>query len=300
MSIDEIKAADLVPGDMPGDKILIDESHLLRARKLFPILHDFLKESSESKICVSIFGGSGSGKSEIGSILSYRCRKEGYPTYLLSGDNYPVRCSPMNDAERLNRFRNAGLSAMIKHEDFCDDWNDEIQSLIRSGEDALLEDSQQISGKSIYQTEGCEELKRYLGTHEEIDFTTVNWIINEFKSGAAEIPLKRIGLTPEETKFELVDFSSIQVLIVEWTHGMSGFLNGIDFPIFLYSTQNETAEHRKLRGRDSNTDSLFTILLLSLEQELINRQAPLARVIITKDGQFISPGDFEEFLRNEH
>ncbi|RLW69578.1 MAG: hypothetical protein B6D68_01915, partial [spirochete symbiont of Stewartia floridana] len=80
-------------GDMPGDKIRIDDSHIHRAGLIFPHLESFLRSRHSAKTLVSVFGGSGAGKSEIGSLLAQYCRRAGFTPYLLSGDNYPFRYS---------------------------------------------------------------------------------------------------------------------------------------------------------------------------------------------------------------
>ena len=291
----KLDLAGLKTGDMPGDKICIDDSHILRAEKIFPVLHSYLKKSTESKVLVSVFGGSGVGKSEIGSILSHFCQNEGCPSYLLSGDNYPHRSSAMNDAERLNVYRSAGWAGMAKHEAFRNEWNAVVQNLIAADKDADPLSAQDHPGIAAYQHAGRAALYDYLGTPREIDFAALNWIIEQFRADAAMIPLKRIGENPAETLFEAVDFSGIRVLIIEWTHGHSTFLNDVDFSVFLCSTQEETAEHRRLRGRDPNTDSAFVRLVLEIEQEKVNRQTSGAQVIVMKDGQLLSPDMFHEY-----
>ena len=56
---------ELPHGDMPGDKIVVGEDHIRKAQLLFPRLLDALRALEGQKAVVSVFGGSGVGKSEI-------------------------------------------------------------------------------------------------------------------------------------------------------------------------------------------------------------------------------------------
>ena len=61
---------DAIPhGDMPGDKVVIGEDHINKANKIFPLLIKELEKLDSDKAVVSVFGGSGVGKSEIASLL---------------------------------------------------------------------------------------------------------------------------------------------------------------------------------------------------------------------------------------
>ncbi len=60
---------------MPGDKIDISDSHVSKANKIFPVLVKRVQEhmltNMADKLVISVYGGSGVGKSEIASLLSY-------------------------------------------------------------------------------------------------------------------------------------------------------------------------------------------------------------------------------------
>ena len=61
-------------GDMPGDKVEIDENHVAKAGKIFPELLKMLKDMAlegRDRAVITVCGGSGVGKSEIASILSF-------------------------------------------------------------------------------------------------------------------------------------------------------------------------------------------------------------------------------------
>ena len=233
-------------GDMPGDKIQITDSHFIRANTIFPYLLEDLKSLKGQRFVISVYGGSGVGKSEIGSILGHYCELAGFGAYVLSGDNYPLRIPEENDRERQRVFRRGGREA----------------------------------------------LKDYLGGLQEIDFAQINQILDFFKRGALSIGLKRMGRTTDDISHELVDFSKVSILIIEWTHGNNPLLKGVDFPIFLYSTPEQTMAHRISRGRDKGIDSPFVKTVLDIEQEKLSSQAESSRLIVGKDGEILSSIEF--------
>ena len=115
-------------GDMPGDKVKIDQRHVALANVIFPRLLKEIKERIENpervekqdkievdseglleglsklKFVVSVYGGSGVGKSEVASLLSYYFNQLQIGSYTLSGDNYPHRIPKENDAKRLRVY----------------------------------------------------------------------------------------------------------------------------------------------------------------------------------------------------
>ena len=87
-----------------------------------------------------------------------------------------------------------------------------------------------------------------------------------------------------------------QVLILEWTHGNSDYVSGVDVPILLNSTPEETLAHRRARARDKGVDSPFTTLVLEIEQEKLKRQAHKAKIIVSKSGEVISYDQYRELM----
>ena len=124
-----VDTAKIPLGDMPGDKILIDEKHREIAQTIYSRLRQEESLKQGKRMVVSVYGGSGVGKSETASLLAYYLNTEGYTTYILSGDNYPRRIPVNNDIERLRVFRNAGLTALARREDFQNSWSKELDSL---------------------------------------------------------------------------------------------------------------------------------------------------------------------------
>lgn len=289
---------DIPHGDMPGDKILIENAHIEKAQKLMAPLVDNLittLECKQSERCViSVCGGSGVGKSETASLLAWYLGQLGLPCYVLSGDNYPYRIPVHNDAERMRIFRDNGIKGLFAHGVYTPEIGETLHTLMLQDQDAAPSLCEQYHWLALYQSTGRNALKGYLGTSNEIDFTRVTDIIVQFQNGAKAIMLKRMGREEAHLWYDLVDFSNISVLIIEWTHSNSDFLSGVDIPILLNSTPQETLAHRRQRNRDGKIDSPFTTMVLEIEQALLTVQAHKAKIIMSKDGQLLT---YPEFCR---
>ena len=75
-----------------------------------------------------------------------------------------------------------------------------------------------------------------------------------------------------EISSEETDFSGTSVLLLEWTHGGSDDLHGVDLSVFLESSPEETKERRIRRNRDENAASPFICRVVELEQEKLEVQ----------------------------
>lgn len=294
-----IEDPDGIPkGDMPGDKIKINSLHISKAEvifhKLLELLLPILNEHPYQRAVISVHGGSGVGKSEIGSLLSYYLNCMDLGSYILSGDNYPHRIPKYNDSERLRIFRESGLKGLVSHGEYTKERNAILQKLQESGDDANVESSKEFPWLSVYQDAGRSGLEKYLGTTNEIDFCELSNIVSQFKNGATNIMLKRMGREEKELWYDSVDFSNTKVIVIEWTHGNNPNLQDVDIPILLNSTPQETLEHRKLRNRDGATDSPFTKMVLGIEQNLLFSQASKTKLIVTKNGEIAS---FDEYVQ---
>ncbi|MBQ5444588.1 MAG: hypothetical protein IIU29_05340, partial [Erysipelotrichaceae bacterium] len=169
---------DMPHGDMPGDKIKIDDGHIQKATTIFPLLIEELKKEKKDKVVVSVFGGSGVGKSEIASLLTYYLQSAGIGAYVLSGDNYPRRIPLYNDAERFSIFRAAGLRGLLKDKLYSKDVQTVLDELWKSETDP---DPKQVAAYpwlASYQKAGRSALKGYLGTEKEQDYDEINEIID--------------------------------------------------------------------------------------------------------------------------
>lgn len=289
---------EITQGDMPGDKVEIDEQHVSKADLIFPkLLQELqcvLNKRGQERAVIAVCGGSGVGKSETASLLSYYLNEAGIGAYTMSGDNYPHRIPKYNDAERLHVFRESALKGMIAAGTYTKERAACIHELQVKEDDANPKYREKYDWFSSYLDAGRRGLSRYLGTSSEIGFDEVEHIISQFKNGAEHIFLKRMGREDTALWYENVDFSNIDVLIIEWTHGNSDCFEGVDIPILLNSTPEETLEHRKKRARDGAVDSPFTTMILELEQQLLMSQAHKAKIIVTKSGELIDDNQYCE------
>lgn len=209
---------------------------LKEAKKLFDKVQQ-LHASGDERVVISIYGGSGSGKTTIATALQQYFLSEGIGCYLLGGDNYPHRIPKRNDEERLR----------------------------------------------VYEEAGEEGLREYLGTPKEIDFDCINQVLAEFHAGKDTITLRHMGREDGDISSEETDFAGIPVMLVEWTHGGSEYLKGVDIPVFLESSPEEAKERRIRRNRDENAASPFICRVVELEQEKLDIQKGHARLVVGKD-----------------
>ncbi len=279
--------AEIPHGDMPGDKVCIGEGHIQKANLIFPALLRELKKCGRDKAVVAVFGGSGVGKSEIASVLAAYLRAAGIGSYVMSGDNYPRRIPLCNDAERAAIFRANGLRALVDAGLYTQDVRAALSVLWESGEDAAPAAVEKQPWLAAYQTAGRKALTGYLGTALEQNYDEVNSILEAFHAGQSPIWFKRMGRTEDARWYDAVDCSGVDVLLLEWTHGGNEALRGIDVPILLHSTPEETREHRRMRARDGNTDSPFTTMVLEIEQEELERAAARVSIMVSKAGKLM-------------
>ena len=287
---------DIPHGDMPGDKVVIGECHISKANVIFPVLLENLKNIKSSKAILAVCGCSGVGKSETASLLSYYFNEAGIGSYTMSGDNYPHRIPKYNDAERKRIFRCGAIREMVKEDIFSQEHFEIIHNLQLEGMDARSANIEKYPWYESYLSGGRAALKTYLGTEHETNFAEVNTILDAFKDGKDAIWLKRMGRGDTELWYEKVDFSDIQILVMEWTHGNNDLIHGVDIPILLNSTPQETLLHRQARNRDGATDSPFTMLILEIEQELLASQAHKAKIIVSKSGKILSFAQYKSSM----
>lgn len=291
---------DIIHGDMPGDKVSIGEEHIKKASVIFPqllgMLPDILENNPAKRAVITVCGGSGVGKSEIASLISHYFNELLVGSYTLSGDNYPHRIPKYNDAERLRIFRERGLKEMLRQEVYDKEKFLLLQELQKAGEDANTDHIKKMPWMTSYISGGKIGLQQYLGTPNEIGFDQLTTIVSEFKKGVDEIWLKRMGREETQVWYDKVDFSKISVLVIEWTHGNSDYYEGVDIPILLNSTPQETLAHRSARNRDGKTDSAFTTRVLEIEQSLLEKQAHKAKIIISKQGELLSYNQYTALM----
>lgn len=206
-------------------------------KHLYDVMRDHINISG-NKAVISIFGGSGCGKTTLASMISQYFLNDQIGCFVLSGDNYPRRIPKHNDEER----------------------------------------------QRILDEKGIDGLTEYLGTPNEIAFDEVNKVIADFKADKPMITLKKMGRKEGEISYEETDFHNIQILLIEWTHGGSDFLSGVDLPVYIDSIPEETLNNRLKRNRDENTASKLIQIVLDIEQKKLLSQAKNAKIVVGRDG----------------
>ncbi len=288
-------------GDMPGDRVEINQGHIDKANTIFPLLLPLAAGAAArtGRAVVAVCGGSGVGKSETASLLSHYFRCAGVGAYTLSGDNYPRRIPMYNDAERVRIFRTGGLKGLLDAGVYTGEAAAALRGLWEAETDA---DPGEAAGRewlAVYQAAGRRALAGYLGTPHEQDYDELSSIIARFRSGAGRLWLKRMGRTEDERWYEEVDLSGVSVLVIEWTHGNSDFLEGVDVPVLLNSTPEETRAHRRSRARDGKTDSAFTTMVLEIEQQELDSCAHKAKIIISRSGEVLTFDQYRRLMDRE-
>ena len=132
---------------------------------------------------------------------------------------------------------------------------------------------------------GVKVWEKYLGTDKEIDYDAVNQVITSFRERKSQINIRYIDSEKEKIYEKNEDFSEIDILLIEWTHGNNERLKYIDIPIYLRSTPEETLRYRMERNRDADIDSPFTALVLKIEQKLLEQQISRAKIIMNLSGE---------------
>ena len=283
-------------GDMPGDKVKIVDMHIKSANKIFPKLLEEMKQvylkNNQDKIIISVSGGSGVGKSGTAALLSFYLTEAKIKSYTLSGDNYPHRIPEYNDAERYRLFEKMAFEFMLSENIYQKDKTKIINELLTITPEIyseIVEENPWLPGAIMA---GKKALQGYLGTEAEIAYDELSKIIASFKAGKKQIFLKRMGRQLGALWYDLIDFSTTGVLIIEWTHGNNDQLLGVDIPILLHSSPEETLAFRLIRNRDQNADSVFVDCVLDIEQRLLHTQAHKAKIILSA-GEII---DYDTYL----
>ena len=247
------------------------------AERLFPLILKKTEERKEKKTIISVSGGSGVGKTGMAFLLQNMFEKQGKKSLIISGDNYPHRIPMYNDAERIARFRMSGLNGLITERLYTDEVKEKLLELQKAGRDA--EEQEDMQWLSIYQKYGDKALTDYLGTDQELDYEAVSNLLMQFHGGTSQLMLRHMGRTPDDIWYDRRDVSDTDILILEWTHGNSACLQGVDVSVVLISTPEETLENRKKRNRDTAIDSPFVARVLRIEQKKINDGLDRADII---------------------
>lgn len=265
--------------------------------KIYDELQKLMALKNLPKTVMSIYGGSGVGKTTISSILNYIFQQNNVNSYILSGDNYPRRIPIENDLERIRIYREYGVKGLVRNKSY----SEEIMCILKDlqGQDldfdpVLIE---KYNWLEIYQSNGRVGLQTYLGTDLEIDFSEISNTIADFKQNEERILIRNLGRTEDALFYENIDFKNIDVLILEWTHGNNELLKGVDLPVYLVSTPEETLEWRKKRNKDTGVGNPFTNQVLEIEQSKLNQQAINAKLIVSQKGNILTCKEFYDLYK---
>lgn len=259
------------------------QEQIKNAERLFPLIRKKTEERKEKKTVISVSGGSGVGKTGMAFLLQNMFEKQGKKSFIISGDNYPHRIPMYNDAERIARFRMSGLNGLITERLYTDEIKEKLLELQKAGRDA--EEQEDMQWLSIYQKYGDKALTDYLGTDQELDYEAISNLLMQFHGGTSQLLLRHMGRTPDDIWYDRRDVSDADILILEWTHGNSAYLQGVDVSVVLISTPEETLENRKKRNRDTAIDSPFVARVLRIEQKKINDGLDRADIIQDMHGR---------------
>ncbi|MDE7327501.1 MAG: adenylylsulfate kinase [Lachnospiraceae bacterium] len=260
--------------------INIVDAQRRNANLLYPHICLKMQDLGEgAKRVIAISGGSGVGKTGMAWLLKERFAADGISAFILSGDHYPHRIPMYNDAERLRIFRVGGLSGLLKEKMYDAAVQDILKKLQMQEEDAEERWTEQYPWLAVYQKYSDGALEDYLGTEKELLFSEVSSVLSAFKRGEEILWLRRMGRQDYEIWYEEEKTKDKEVLILEWTHGNSPLLTGVDLSIVLKSTPQETLENRKKRNRDAKVTSPFVARVLRIEQKKIDAEIEKADII---------------------
>lgn len=259
------------------------QEQIKNAERLFPLIRKKTEERKEKKTVISVSGGSGVGKTGMAFLLQNMFEKQGKKSLIISGDNYPHRIPMYNDAERIARFRMSGLNGLITERLYTDEIKEKLLELQKAGRDA--EEQEDMQWLSIYQKYGDKALTDYLGTDQELDYEAISNLLMQFHGETSQLLLRHMGRTQDDIWYDRRDVSDTDILILEWTHGNSAYLQGVDVSVVLISTPEETLENRKKRNRDTAIDSPFVARVLRIEQKKINDGLDRADIIQDMHGR---------------
>ena len=94
---------------MRGDKLVIEKEHASVARQIAGLLQEPIAES-KGKFVITIAGESGSGKTEIATVLSETLAPSGMKILILQQDDYFVYPPKTNEAMRRKNIGHVGTS----------------------------------------------------------------------------------------------------------------------------------------------------------------------------------------------
>ena len=164
--------------------------------------------------------------------------------------------------------------------------NENVPALMISGDDYVNRTPEHNDAlrEKLLDTEGEAGLRRYLGEPYEINFHAANDLFRQFRSGQPVLRVRHMGRGDDVPEWSDRDADGARVLIVEWTHAGSPYLEDLDLLVYLEGSPEEMHERRVRRGRNDNADSDLIRTVLDIEQEKLLTQSKRAHLRITREG----------------
>ena len=268
-----------IDAEVPQECIKRTELAIKELQQLFA---NNKKLQKQERIIIGLCGGSGSGKTVMADLLCKIFNGVGLKTIIMTGDNVPRRIPRLNDSERLTLFRSAGTKALVSQGLYNEEVREKLDYWKKDFTDASYDYVKENPWFKPYLEAGKKALENYLGSPLEQDFEYCNEILKSFKQGKNLVWLKKLGREEDSLCYEKADFSDKDIMILEWTHANSDFVKGVDIPIFLESTVEETLEYRLQRNRDTHINSPFLMMVLGIEQNQLIAQKPKALIKIRR------------------
>lgn len=144
---------------MKGDKLIILEQHINAARQIMKLLSPEI-ETLEGMYIITIAGESGSGKSEIASVISQLLSEKGIESIILQQDDYFVYPPRTNAEMRTKNIDHVGLTEVrleLLDQNLKDarDGKGEIEKpLVIFEEDRITEETVSLEGIHVIIVEG--------------------------------------------------------------------------------------------------------------------------------------------------
>ncbi len=165
---------------MKGDKLIIREGHIRAGRQIAGLLLPQITRA-ESRFIISIAGESGSGKSEIASVLAESLFKKNIKCIILQQDDYFVYPPKTNAAMRRKDTRHVGVSE-VRLELLDKSLNDIVEGettiekpLVIFDEDRIEQETIKLEGIKVAIAEGTyTTVLRNVHRHIFIDRTYID------------------------------------------------------------------------------------------------------------------------------
>ena len=144
---------------MRGDKLVIEEEHAEVARQIVDLVLPQITDST-GKFIITIAGESGSGKTEIATVLSETIATKDMKTLILQQDDYFVYPPKTNESMRRKNISHVGISEVRLElldqnlKDIVDGKNPIVKPLVIFDDDVITEEAIDFNDIRVVVVEG--------------------------------------------------------------------------------------------------------------------------------------------------